>query len=50
MIHKGHFRRCNNPINGADLVVGCLIERVCSLDDEVAAVHSGKPPLKSGGG
>ena len=22
MIHKGHFRRCNNPINGADLVVG----------------------------
>ena len=43
-MHKGQFCVRNGPINGADLVVGCLIERGWSPDNEVAAGCRRKPP------
>lgn len=49
-MHKGQFGVRNSPINGADLVVGCLIERGWSPDDEVAAGCSRKPHPELGGG
>ena len=49
-MHKGQFGDRNSPINGADLVVGCLIERGWSPDDEVAAGCSRKPHPELGGG